>query len=149
MFFYIKNAGAVFLGACLQVWRSRLTEESTRLRHTKEHKTRAPHTQDLWADRGGAASGRPPLYGVIGSVCGARVLCSFVWRACAFLCEPRAPDLQASPQENRFAGLSRRPPAAFFLRFGRLFLKNSCFVYWKNSKKHHFRILKRQHLYQK
>ena len=31
-------------------------------------------------------------------VCGARVLCSFVWHACAFLCEPRAPDLQASPQ---------------------------------------------------
>ncbi len=35
MFFYIKNAGAVFLGVCLQVWRSRLTEESTRAPHTE------------------------------------------------------------------------------------------------------------------
>ncbi len=65
--------------------------------------TRATHTQDLRADRGGGTKGPPPLWG--------HRFC--VWRACAFLCEPRAPDLQAmSPQENRsapFSGGFRRP----------------------------------------
>ena len=66
---------------------------------------RHTHTQDLGADRGGGLKA-PPLYGVIGSVCGARVLCSFVWHACAFRCEPQVPDLQARSQENRSAPYS-------------------------------------------
>ena len=59
--------------------------------HTKEHKTRAPHTKRFIATHrtyapieGGAAEGRPPLYRLIDScVCvwQARVLCSFVWQA--------------------------------------------------------------------
>ncbi len=38
-----KGGGAVFLGACLQVWRSRLTEESTRAPHKRAQDTRATH----------------------------------------------------------------------------------------------------------
>ncbi len=92
MFFYIKIHVFyikihVFLGACLQVWRSRLTEESTR----------APNTKPRTPKRGGALA--PPLYRLLSLAC--------VWRARAFLCEPRAPDLQAtSPQENRSAPFS-------------------------------------------
>ena len=65
-----KGGGAVFLGARrLQVWRSRLTEESTRAPHKRAQDARATHrTYD------------PPLSAHKSCVCGARVLCSFVWR---------------------------------------------------------------------
>ena len=92
---------------------TRATQKSTtHARHTKEHNTHAwIYTEDITA---AIEMGRPPpisMAFVISSsrvysmrvccvlLCGARVLCSFVWCACAVLfCQPQAPDLQARPQ---------------------------------------------------
>ncbi len=58
-----KGGGAAFLGARrLQVWRSRLTEESAR----------GPHTGPRAPWRGGPL-GPPPLYQLLSLVCVARV----------------------------------------------------------------------------
>ncbi len=113
------------LAADKRAQHTRATQKSTtHARHTKRD-TRAPHkerrmdayTGDITAaiEMGGRPrSGRPPSLWLLSYqapvytsmhlfLCGARVLCSFVWRTCVVLCCPlqapnRAAHLQASPQ---------------------------------------------------
>ena len=80
-----------------------------RAQHTHATQKSTAHARqtkrDVWVCTwwGGAAHSIAAVISRVSiSLCGAGVLCSFVWCACAFLCEPQAPDraahLQASPQ---------------------------------------------------